>query len=135
MKDKLDVSERQACRVVGQHRSTQRRLPTPRSDQANLTQTVINLAEKFGRYGYRRITALLNREGWRVSVGRVNRIWRRGVRLGAHEIGANGCTIKGNINAKGRRIYHVPGSASYGATIINERKRARWFCSETSSEA
>ena len=77
MKDKLDVSERRACRVVGQHRSTQRRLPTPRSDQANLTQAVINQAEKFGRYGYRRITALLNREGWRVSVGRVYRIWRR----------------------------------------------------------
>jgi putative transposase len=63
--------------VVGQHRSTQRRQPTPRSDQANLTQAVITLAEKFGRYGYRRITALLNREGWRVSVGRVYRIWRR----------------------------------------------------------
>jgi len=77
VKDELDVSERRACRVVGQHRSTQRRLPTPRSDQANLTQAVINLAEKFGRYGYRRITALLNREGWRVSVGRVYRIWRR----------------------------------------------------------
>ena len=77
MKDKLDVSERRACRVVGQHRSTQRRLPTPRSDQANLTQAVITLAENYGRYGYRRITALLNREGWRVSVGRVYRIWRR----------------------------------------------------------
>ena len=77
MKDELDVSERRACRVVGQHRSTQRRQPTPRSDQANLTQAVITLAEKFGRYGYRRITALLNREGWRVSVGRVYRIWRR----------------------------------------------------------
>ena len=69
MTDELDVSERRACRVVGQHRSTQRRLPTPRSDQENLTQAVINLAEKYGRYGYRRITALLNREGWRVSVG------------------------------------------------------------------
>ena len=77
MKDELDVSERRACRVVGQYRSTQRRQPTPRPDQANLTQAVINLAEKFGRYGYRRITALLNREGWRVSVGRVYRIWRR----------------------------------------------------------
>ena len=77
VKDELDVSERRACRVVGQHRSTQRRQPTPRSDQANLTQAVITLAEKFGRYGYRRITALLNREGWRVSVGRVYRIWRR----------------------------------------------------------
>ncbi len=63
--------------MVGQHRSTQRRQPTPRSDQANLTQAVISLGEKFGRYGFRMITALLNREGWRVSVGRVYRIWRR----------------------------------------------------------
>ena len=38
--------------------------------------------------------------------------WRRGVRLPTHEIRPDGCTIKGNINAKGRRIYHVPGSAS-----------------------
>jgi len=56
--DELDVSERRACRVVGQHRSTQRRLPTPRSDQENLTQAVINLAKNYGRCGYLRITAL-----------------------------------------------------------------------------
>ena len=42
----------------GRPRSTQRRLPTPRSDQENLTQAVINLAEKYGRCGYLRITAL-----------------------------------------------------------------------------
>ena len=77
MKDELDVSERRACRVVGQNRSTQRRQPTPRSDQENLTQAVINLAEKHGGYGYPRITALLNREGGRVSVGRVYGTWRR----------------------------------------------------------
>ena len=77
MPNELDVSERRARRVVGQRPSTQRRLPTPRSDQENLTQAVINLAEEYSRYSYRRITARLNREGWRVSVGRVYKIWRR----------------------------------------------------------
>lgn len=77
MVEELGVSERRACRVVGQHRATQRRSPTPRADEAALTQAIIHLAERFGRYGYRRITALLNAGGWQVSAGRVYRIWRR----------------------------------------------------------
>ncbi|MEL7110823.1 MAG: IS3 family transposase [Pseudomonadota bacterium] len=75
--EELGVSVRRACRVVGQHRSTQRRVPTPRADEAALTDAIINLAERFGRYGYRRITALLNDDIWSVSEGRVYRIWRR----------------------------------------------------------
>ena len=71
------MSQRRACRVVGQHRSTQRRPSTPRADEAALTQAITHLAERFGRYGYRRITALLNADGWKVSAGRVYRIWRR----------------------------------------------------------
>ena len=77
MVEKLGVSERQACRVVGQHRSTQRKPRTPRADEDMLTAAIIALAERFGRYGYRRITALLNEDGWSVSAGRVHRIWRR----------------------------------------------------------
>lgn len=73
----LGVSERRACRMVGQHRSTHRRTPTPRSDEAALTEAIIQLATRFGRYGYRRVTALLNANGWKVSAGRVYRIWRR----------------------------------------------------------
>jgi transposase InsO family protein len=42
-----------------------------------LTASIIELAAKFGRYGYRRITALLREEGWRVNHKRVERIWRR----------------------------------------------------------
>ena len=53
----LGVSERRACRVVGQHRSTQRKPRTPRLDEDRLTAAIIHLAERFGRYGYRRITA------------------------------------------------------------------------------
>lgn len=47
--------------------------------------------------------------------------------------GANDCQgtgIKGNINRKGERIYHVPGSRSYEETIIDESKGERWFCTE-----
>jgi hypothetical protein len=53
--------------------------------------------------------------------------WRRsGGTKGAPE----GCLIKGNISSKGNKIYHRPGSSSYGATKINEAKGERWFCSE-----
>lgn len=77
MVDELGVSERRACRVIGQHRSTQRKPRTPRADEGALTSAIIALAERFGRYGYRRITALLRQDGWHVSEGRVYRIWRR----------------------------------------------------------
>ena len=62
---------------MGQYRSVQRHQAKPRDDEALLTQAVIFLATKYGRYGYRRITALLKQEGWRVNHKRVERIWRR----------------------------------------------------------
>ncbi len=48
-----------------------------RDDEAALTADIIRLASEYGRYGYRRITALLRREGWTVNFKRVERIWRR----------------------------------------------------------
>lgn len=77
MVKELGVSERRACRVLGQHRSTQRKTPQGRQDEDALTRDIIRLAETYGRYGYRRITALLNASGWSVNVKRVYRIWRR----------------------------------------------------------
>jgi putative transposase len=75
---KLAVSERRACKVLGQARATQRRSPSPPCDEEQLTDDIIALATKYGRYGYRRITALLNNEyGWRVNHKRVERIWRK----------------------------------------------------------
>ena len=73
---KFDVSERLACRVLGQHRSTQRKAPKGRTDDAALTADIVALATEYGRYGYRRITALLRAAGWAVNVKRVERIWR-----------------------------------------------------------
>ena len=77
MKQKLGVSERIACRVLGQHRSTQRKAPLGRADEEALIADIIALASEYGRYGYRRITALLREAGWAVNVKRVERIWRR----------------------------------------------------------
>ncbi|MBA7710708.1 IS3 family transposase ISDsp2 [subsurface metagenome] len=74
----LAVSERRACKVLGQARATQRRNLSPPSDEKQLTDDIITLATRYGRYGYRRITALLNNEyGWRVNHKRVERIWRK----------------------------------------------------------
>jgi putative transposase len=70
------VSERRACRVLRQHRSTQRKAPTTPDDEAALRADIIALARQYGRYGYRRITALLREAGWAVNKKRVERIWR-----------------------------------------------------------
>ena len=70
------MSERTACRVLGQHRSTQRKAPKGRADDAALTADIVALATQYGRYGYRRITALLQAAGWAVNAKRVERIWR-----------------------------------------------------------
>lgn len=63
--------------MLGQHRSTQRKVPAGRSDEGRLTDDIIELAREYGRYGYRQITALLNQAGWCVNHKRVERIWRR----------------------------------------------------------
>ena len=74
--DCLDVSERRACRVLGQSRATQRYLPKVRDDDDPLTQRIIELASVYGRYGTPRITGTLEEEGWCVNHKRVERIWR-----------------------------------------------------------
>ena len=74
---KIKVSERRACRVLEQARSTQRRKKKEKPDEAQLTEDIIKLAKDYGRYGYRRITALLKQQGWQVNHKRVERIWRR----------------------------------------------------------
>ena len=71
------MSERQACRLLGQWRGTQRYVSIQRNDEDGLTGAIIALATKYGRYGYRRITALLRTAGWQVGKDRVQCIWRR----------------------------------------------------------
>ena len=73
----LGVSERRACLVLGQARSTQRHRNKVIGEESGLIKKVIELASEYGRYGYRRITALLRQEGFQVNHKRVERIWRR----------------------------------------------------------
>jgi transposase InsO family protein len=60
VREVLDVSERRVCRVLGQHRSTQRKVPCGADDEEALTDDIVALARQYGRYGYRRVTALLH---------------------------------------------------------------------------
>jgi putative transposase len=73
---KLGISERRACQVIGQLRSTQRYSPKPNQFKEQLRERVISIAEQYGRYGYRQVTGLLNLEGWDVGKDRVYTIWR-----------------------------------------------------------
>jgi len=73
----LDVSERRACRVLGQARATQRCPDGTTDEEERLVARIAELATQYGRYGYRRITALLRREDWKVNHKRVERIWRQ----------------------------------------------------------
>jgi len=73
----LKVSERRACRALGQHRSTQRKAPRGKEDEEQLRADLIELARKYGRYGYRKISALLRDAGWLVNDKRVERVWRQ----------------------------------------------------------
>jgi putative transposase len=73
----MGISERRACRAIGQPRSTQRHECKIPDDEERLTSQITKLATQYGRYGYRRITALLKNDGWRVNHKRVERIWRR----------------------------------------------------------
>jgi transposase InsO family protein len=77
VQSKLGVSERRACKVIGQSRTTQRHIPKVKGDEEALRSEIIRLASQYGRYGYRRITALLKREGWQINHKRVERIWRQ----------------------------------------------------------
>ena len=65
--------------MLAQARSTRRHEPLVRDDEQALTNDIVGLATRFGRYGYRRITALLRSAGWQVNHKRVERIWRREV--------------------------------------------------------
>ena len=74
---RLGVSERRACRVLSQARSTHRHRPVVPADEPRLVARLIELATQYGRYGYRRITGLLRGEGWTVNHKRIERLWWR----------------------------------------------------------
>jgi len=71
------MSERRVCRVLGQARSTQRQQAVMSDRESVLREEIVDLASQYGRYGYRRVTALLHNDGWRVNHKCVERIWRQ----------------------------------------------------------
>ena len=71
------MSERRACQVTGQARAPQRSVRQPSTDEPALIARIVALATRCGRDGYRRITAFLRQEGWRVNHKRVERLWRQ----------------------------------------------------------
>ena len=75
MREKLAVSERRACEVLGQPRSTQRYASEEDDDEQRLVKLMLELVRKHPRYGYRRITALLQQDGWKINRKRVYRLW------------------------------------------------------------
>jgi transposase InsO family protein len=77
LQEAFGVSERRACRVLGQPRSTQRQQPKTKEGEGRLVRRMLELVRRHPRYGYRRIWALLRREGWRVNRKRVHRLWRQ----------------------------------------------------------
>ena len=77
VRQQIEVSERRVCAVLGQHRSTQRKVPHGPPDEERLTADIVELTCQYGRYGYRKIAGLLRQAGWLVNDKRVERIWRR----------------------------------------------------------
>lgn len=77
LRKKFKVSERRACVVVGQHRSTNRYEPVPGDLQTRLVEAMTKLAEQHPRWGYRMVHGLLVEQGWVVNKKRIERLWRQ----------------------------------------------------------
>ena len=73
----MGYSQRRVCRALGISRSSVRYTPQPRDEESALTRSIVGLAGQYGRYGYRRVHALLQAQGWQVSHSQVMRLWRR----------------------------------------------------------
>ena len=71
------IAQRRACIALGVQRTTIRHSPKRTGDEERLRGDIVQLAGRYGRYGYRRITAMLHADGWRVNHKRVERIWRQ----------------------------------------------------------
>lgn len=76
VRQRLDTSERRTCKTVGMPRSSQRYVDRPKDNEDSLRLALIRLAKQYGRYGYRKITRLLQIEGWKVNEKKIERLWR-----------------------------------------------------------
>ena len=76
LRDRLGMSERRACRLAGQHRSTQRHEPVVARDDAALRAALRKISRERPRWGYRRAHHLLLQDGWQINIKRTRRVWR-----------------------------------------------------------
>jgi putative transposase len=113
LRDRLGVSERWACRVVGQHRSTQRREPVRADDDAVLRAELRAFSVRRPRWGYRRAYQHLREQGWDVNRKRVQRLWREeGLRV--------------PVGKRKRRRLGESSADSSAATLRAERPKHVW---------
>lgn len=70
------MSERRACRLAGQHRSTQRHEPVVVGDEVALRAALRRISRERPRWGYRRAHTLLLQDGWVLNIKRTRRLWR-----------------------------------------------------------
>jgi len=106
----LAVSQRRACQVIGQPRSTQRYVAQERDDEKPLVRRILALVQRHPRYGYRRIWALLRAEGHRVNVKRIYRLWRKeGLRVPQKQRKRRrlGCSANGIVRHRAAHRNHV----------------------------
>lgn len=116
----LEVSERRACRVLGQPRSTQRYAAEPDEYEARLVSRMKELAATHPRWGHRRIGALLRGEGWQANRKRIQRLWR-----------AEGLRVP---KAKKRQRRRLPGKAQGTQHRRAQRPNEVWACDFVSDE-
>lgn len=106
----LGVSQRRACQVLEQPRSVQRYVAPPDEEEQRLIARILELVREHPRYGYRFMTALLRREGWRVNRKRVYRLWcQEGlqVRSKPHKKRRLGSSSNGCIRHRAERKNHI----------------------------
>ena len=105
------MSERRACTVIGQPRSTQRYQPKkPEKDRA-LTTRLQQISREHPRYGYRRATALLRQEGQQVNTKRVHRLWKQaglGVPTRQRKRRRIGSSEDGGVRLRAAHPNHAP---------------------------
>ena len=114
LREQFHVSQRRASRALDLARSSLRYAPVLRDEQAALARRIEELAGAHPRYGYRRIWALLDREGWSVNKKAVRRIWRQsGLKLAQPQAVPSPADRMGRIGTpviSGRRV----GRTTYG---------------------
>ena len=110
LQEAFGVSQRRACRVLGQPRSTQRKEPRRKEEERALVGRVLELVRRHPRFGYRRIWALLRREGWRVNRKRIWRLWRQqGLKVPRKQRKKRrlGCSANGCVRRRAEYRNHV----------------------------